>query len=145
MPEIDAARARATGLERRARLADNDAGSSEGRGMGSKGKLEGRKALVTGGSRGIGAAIVRSFAAEGAKVGLLHLGDFDRAERLVAELGLQGRAAFALERDVADPDAVAGAIGEVEAKLGEIDILVNCAGVVDQRPFGRSRSSTGTG
>jgi 3-oxoacyl-[acyl-carrier protein] reductase len=105
--------------------------------MSSEGKLEGRKALVTGGSRGIGAAIVRSFAAEGAKVGLLHLGDPDRAERLVAELGGRGRSAFALECDVADPDAVAGAMGEVEAKLGEIDILVNCAGVVDQTPFGQ--------
>jgi 3-oxoacyl-[acyl-carrier protein] reductase len=92
---------------------------------------------VTGGSRGIGAAIVRSFAAEGAEVALLHLGDRDNAERLVRSLGEQGRTALALECDVAASDAVAGAIGEVEAKLGRVDVLVNCAGMVDQTPFGQ--------
>jgi 3-oxoacyl-[acyl-carrier protein] reductase len=101
--------------------------------MAGQGRLGGRKALVTGGSRGIGTAIVRAFAAEGAEVALLHLGDRDNAERLLSEVGEQ--AALALECDVADPDAVAEAVGKVEAGLGRVDILVNCAGVVDQTPF----------
>jgi 3-oxoacyl-[acyl-carrier protein] reductase len=99
------------------------------------GKLGGRKALVTGGSRGIGAAIVRLFAAEGAEVALLHLDDRDNALRLVALLQERGRRALALECDVADPGAAADAIGKVEAGLGQVDILVNCAGIVDQTPF----------
>ena len=103
--------------------------------MARDGKLGDRKALVTGGSRGIGAAIVRAFAAEAADVALLHLGDPDNAERLVGLLEQQGRTMLALECDVADPDAVAAAIGRVEAALGRVDILVNCAGVVDQTPF----------
>ena len=103
--------------------------------MARDGKLSDRKALVTGGSRGIGAAIVRAFAAEAADVALLHLGDRDNAERLVGLLEQQGRTMLALECDVADPDAVAAAIGRVEAALGRVDILVNCAGVVDQTPF----------
>jgi len=103
--------------------------------MAGKLKLEGRKALVTGGSRGIGAAIVRAFAAEGADVALLHLGDGDNARRLVGLIGEQDRRALALECDVADPDAVAEAVGKTEAGLGRVDVLVNCAGVVDQMPF----------
>ena len=103
--------------------------------MSSRGKLNGRKALVTGGSRGIGAAIVRLFAAEGAEVALLHLGDRDNADRLAGLLEEQGRSALALECDVADPDAVAGAMSQVEKTLGRVDVLVNCAGVVDQTPF----------
>ena len=103
--------------------------------MSSRGKLNGRKALVTGGSRGIGAAIVRLFAAEGAEVALLHLGDRDNADRLAGLLEEQGRSALALECDVADPDAVAGAVSQVEKTLGRVDVLVNCAGVVDQTPF----------
>jgi 3-oxoacyl-[acyl-carrier protein] reductase len=96
-----------------------------------------RVALVTGGSRGIGAAIARAFAAEGAEVALLHLGDADNAARLAAQLKEQGRSALALECDVADAAAVAEAMGKVEAGLGPIDILVNCAGIVDQTPFER--------
>jgi 3-oxoacyl-[acyl-carrier protein] reductase len=103
--------------------------------MKADGKLGGRKALVSGGSRGIGAAIVRSFAAEGAEVALLHLGDRDNAGRLVGLLDEQRRRALALECDVADPAAVAAAIGEIEGALGRVDILVNCAGIVDQTPF----------
>ncbi len=103
--------------------------------MSSDGKLNSRTALVTGGSRGIGAAIVRAFAAEGAEVALLHLGDRDNAERLVGLLHEQGRTALALECDVGDPDAVTAAIGNLEGALGPVDILVNCAGIVDQTPF----------
>ncbi len=98
-------------------------------------KLSGKKALVTGGSRGIGAAIVRLFAAEGAEVALLHLGDSDNAARLVASLAEPSRTALAVECDVADADAVAAAMAEVERTTGRVDILVNCAGVVDQTAF----------
>jgi 3-oxoacyl-[acyl-carrier protein] reductase len=105
--------------------------------MAQNGKLDGRKALITGGSRGIGAAIARAFAAEGAKVALLHLGDADNAARLAAQLEQQGRRALALECDVADAAAVAKAVRQIEAGLGRIDILVNCAGIVDQTPFER--------
>ena len=90
---------------------------------------------MTGGSRGIGAAIVRAFAAEGAKVALLHLGDADNAARLVTWLEEQDRTAIAVECDVADPDAVSRAMSKVEKTLCGVDILVNCAGVVDQTPF----------
>ena len=103
--------------------------------MARDGRLDGRTALVTGGSRGIGAAIVRAFAAEGAQIALLHLGDHDNAGRLAGQLTGQGRIALALECDVADPGAVAEAMRNVEAALGRVDILVNCAGVVDQTPF----------
>jgi 3-oxoacyl-[acyl-carrier protein] reductase len=98
-------------------------------------KLAGRTALITGGSRGIGAAIGRAFAAEGAAVALLHLGDHAHANTLVAEVEATGRHALACECDVADPDAVAQATARVEREAGPVDILVNCAGIVDEAPF----------
>jgi 3-oxoacyl-[acyl-carrier protein] reductase len=96
-------------------------------------RLQGRIALITGGSRGIGAAIGRALAAEGAALALVHLGDAANAAVLVAEIG-DGRAQ-AYECDVADPDAVATAIARAEAEIGPADILVNCAGIVDETPF----------
>jgi 3-oxoacyl-[acyl-carrier protein] reductase len=99
------------------------------------GRLEGRIALITGGSRGIGAAVARAFAAEGAAVALIHLGDGANAEKLVAEIEAKGRSARSCEADVADPEAVAEATARVETGLGPVDILVNCAGIVDEAPF----------
>jgi 3-oxoacyl-[acyl-carrier protein] reductase len=100
-----------------------------------RGRLDGRTALITGGSRGIGAAIARAFAAEDAAVALIHLGDGANAESLVAEIEVQGRPALACEGDVADPDAVARATAQVESGLGPVDILVSCTGIVDEAPF----------
>ena len=70
-------------------------------------------------------------------IALLHLGDADNAARLAAQLEQQGRSALALECDVADAAAAAEAMRRIEVGLGRIDILVNCAGVVDQTPFER--------
>lgn len=101
----------------------------------SHGKLEGRIALITGGSRGIGAAIARAIAAEAAAVGLLHLGDAANAQALVAEIEAAGCPALACEGDVADPDTVARTVAQIENALGPVDVLVNCAGIVDETPF----------
>jgi 3-oxoacyl-[acyl-carrier protein] reductase len=101
----------------------------------SHGRLQGRIALITGGSRGIGAAIARAFAAEGAAIAILHLGDAANAQGLVAEIEAQGRPALACEGDVAEPEAVAKATARVQTGSGPVDILVSCAGIVDEAPF----------
>jgi 3-oxoacyl-[acyl-carrier protein] reductase len=123
-----------TGLQHAARAAGSKK-SQRGVWVSPQGKLQGRIALISGGSRGIGAAIARAFAAEGAAIALVHLGDAANAEAMVAEIGAAGRPVLACECDVADPDAVVRATGQVEAGLGPVDILVNCAGIVDETPF----------
>jgi 3-oxoacyl-[acyl-carrier protein] reductase len=91
--------------------------------------LDGRKALVTGGSRGIGAEIVRRLAADGAAVAFTYGSSTAEAEKLAAEVEADGGAAVAIQADSGDPEQVARAVGETVAKLGGLDILVNNAGV----------------
>ena len=86
-------------------------------------RLDGKLALVTGGARGIGAAIARRFAQEGARV-LVNDLQAEPAEKLAAALGGEGYAA-----DVADPDAVRAMFAEVARRHGRLDVLVNNAGV----------------
>jgi 3-oxoacyl-[acyl-carrier protein] reductase len=88
-------------------------------------RLEGRVAVVTGGGAGIGAAICRRFAAEGATVAALDIG-MESARDVVAELG----GGLAVAADVGDSAAVERAVAEVERELGPLDILVNNAGAV---------------
>ena len=91
------------------------------------GQLDGKVAIVTGASRGIGEAAARLFAEEGAKVMLLARSTGDIA-RIAGEIG---SAAAAQPCDVADYGAVSAAVAETEARLGPVDILVNNAGVVE--------------
>ncbi|MEV5537837.1 SDR family oxidoreductase [Saccharopolyspora shandongensis] len=86
-------------------------------------KLTGKVALVTGGSRGIGAATARALAADGATVAISYAASGDRAEALVAEL--DGAAAY--RADQGDPRQVADLVGAVAADFGRLDILVNNA------------------
>jgi 3-oxoacyl-[acyl-carrier protein] reductase len=86
--------------------------------------LEARVALVTGGSRGIGAAISRELAAAGARVAVNYRSGREAAEKVAA-----GIAGLAVQADVSDPEQAQGLVERVEAELGELDILVNNAGV----------------
>jgi len=92
--------------------------------------LDGRVALVTGGASGIGAAIVDTFVAKGARVAVVDL-DGDAAAKKAAE---HGGLASGYGCDVTDPSAVDAAVDAVLAEYGRIDILVNCAGVAILAP-----------
>jgi 3-oxoacyl-[acyl-carrier protein] reductase len=100
-------------------------------------RLKDRIALVTGGSRGIGRAIVRAFAAEGAKVAVVYRGSKEAADKLVQEVTQAGGAARAYQADVADGAAVKACVAEVEKDLGPVGVLVNNAGVIDDGLFVR--------
>ncbi|WP_158881155.1 SDR family NAD(P)-dependent oxidoreductase [Amycolatopsis anabasis] len=93
------------------------------------GTLEGKVALVTGGSRGIGAAIADRLAAGGANVALTYVSTRGRADEVVSRIEAHGRKGLAIQADSADPAAVTAAVeGTVEA-FGGLDILVNNAGI----------------
>jgi len=92
------------------------------------GKLDGKVALVTGASRGIGREIALAFAREGADVACNYHRSPDRADEVVAEIQALGRRAVAIRADVAIEDDVNAMVEEATATLGRIDILVNNAG-----------------
>lgn len=92
--------------------------------------LEGRKAIVTGGSRGIGKALAEGLAAHGADVAIVVRSTVDRAEALAAEIKASGRDAMVVQADVSNEADVQRMADEVVANWGRIDILINNAGVV---------------
>lgn len=97
----------------------------------AEGKEGRRVALVTGASRGIGAAIARTLSAEGCAVAVNYLRSREAAERLAGELG----DAVAIRADVADAAQVADLLAQTERALGPVDILVNNAGIAEQKLF----------
>ncbi len=93
-------------------------------------QLQGKIALVTGGSRGIGRACVEALARRGAKVAFLYQSNFEAAAGLVAELGALECTVEAVQADVTDAARAEAVVEELLAKWGRIDILVNSAGII---------------
>src|SRR6476620_6111259 len=98
-------------------------------------KLEGKIALITGGSRGIGAAIAKRMAADGANVAITYTKGADPAASVVKEIERDGGKAIAIQADAADAEAVKGAVEKTVATFGGLDILVNNAGTAIPKPF----------
>ncbi len=97
--------------------------------------LQGKVALVTGASKGIGAAIARELAARGAAVAVNYAGSKAAAEKLVAEIEAAGGKAIAVQANVADPASIKPLVDAVATQLGPLDILVNNAGVYEFTPL----------
>jgi 3-oxoacyl-[acyl-carrier protein] reductase len=91
--------------------------------------------LVTGGSRGIGAAIARRFGAAGCRVAVGCRKASAAAEAVVRDIAGMGAQGIVVAGDLADPEAAHGIVKQVVAKFGHIDVVVNCGGVSEHRPF----------
>ncbi|MFD4235966.1 SDR family NAD(P)-dependent oxidoreductase [Streptomyces sp. NPDC058542] len=98
-------------------------------------QLAGKVALVTGGSRGIGAATALRLAEEGADVAVTYVSAADRAQEVVKAIEALGRKGLAIRADSADPAAVVGSVERTATELGRLDILVNNAGVFPYGPI----------
>src|SRR3977135_3966750 len=98
-------------------------------------KLEGKIALITGGSRDIGAAIAKRLAADGANVAITYTKGADAAALVVKEIERAGGKAIAIQADAADADASKAAVEKTVETFGQLDVLVNNAGTAIPKPF----------
>jgi 3-oxoacyl-[acyl-carrier protein] reductase len=98
-------------------------------------KLEGKIALITGGSRGIGAAIAKRLAADGANVAITYTKGADAAASVVKEIERAGGKAIAIQADAADVESVKAAVEKTIATFGQLDVLVNNAGTAIPKAF----------
>jgi 3-oxoacyl-[acyl-carrier protein] reductase len=97
--------------------------------------LKGKVALVTGASKGIGAAIARELAANGAAVAVNYSGSKTEAEKVVGDINKAGGKAVAVQANLADPEAIGPLVDKTVKALGPIDVLVNNAGIYDFGPI----------
>jgi 3-oxoacyl-[acyl-carrier protein] reductase len=97
--------------------------------------LKDKVVLVTGASRGIGAAIAKRLAADGAHVAITYAKDAQAADAVVKAVESRGRKALAIQADAADPKAVKSAVEQTAKTFGQIDVLVNNAGTAIPKPF----------
>lgn len=98
-------------------------------------KLANKVAIVTGGSRGIGAAIAKRLAADGARVAITYAKDAESASAVVKAIEGSGGKAIAIQADSRDADAIKGAVAKTVEAFGSLDILVNNAGTGFPKPF----------
>src|SRR3989441_11395188 len=101
-------------------------------------QLSNKVALVTGGSRGIGAAIAKRLAADGATVAITYAKDASAASAVVKAIELDGGKAIAIQADAADVEAVKRAVDKAVATFGRLDVLVNNAGTAIPKTFEES-------
>ena len=97
--------------------------------------LKGKVAMVTGGSRGIGAAIAKRLAGEGASVAITYAKDASSAAVVVKAIEDGGGKAIAIQADALDPEAIRGSVDKAVAALGKLDVLVNNAGTAIPKAF----------
>src|SRR5947209_4980684 len=95
--------------------------------------LSGRTALVTGGSRGIGAGIARAYAAAGMRVAISYRAQVEAARETLDSLAGSGH--VAIQADVSDPEQVRAMVERAADSLGRLDVLVNNAGIFEEQPF----------
>ena len=104
-------------------------------------KLSGKVALVTGGSRGIGAAIAKRLVADGASVAITYSSGQQKADEVVRSIESGGGRALAIRADNTDASAVKNAVAETVRTLGRLDVLVNNAGIAVVKPIDDYSSS----
>ena len=110
----------------------------------SSNQLRGKAALVTGGSRGIGAAIAKRLAREGANVALTYVNGEAQAHAVVDEIEAAGGRAVAIKADGRDAEAIERAVDRAMDTFGRLDILVNSAGIWRAAPIDTCRSPIST-